>query len=374
MTNPFRSDFECLGSFCERPTEFAYLCSAAINGLNVILSGRRGQGRTSLLTRVLDEVSGDACGIYVSCRGIALFDEDLESALAISIVNGILGAYPEFEERIREDLLRYDPIIEMSGERQKFEFGGASKPRLGEIFELWNLANLQHERKGLIVFDDFHLILGQRIENQLRALIQQNPSTSHMFVVGQGKRFEQWFMNSERPFFRSGSHIALDNIPDESWSVFLSGEFGKIGVTVVEDMVLEILEICERHTATVMAVCSVLADLGAHRPIFKADVSRALRIVVRQHSAYVWSILEGLTSNQRALLVALAKEKEPVKPYTKGFFSKSDLSSTSIQKIVPVLAERELIIENLDGTINLLDPLFRQAILNEAVSKSYYDR
>ena len=370
MHNPFRSDL-----FCERPHEFGYLCSAAINGLNVILSGSRGQGRTCLITKVLEEVEDQVTGIYIPCRALSLLNETIESALSISMVNGILDAYPESEEILREKLLRFDPIILLSNGRQKFEFGSPSKMKLSEIFEIWNWTQSNHDMTGLIVFDDFHLIAEEKIENQLRALIQQNSDCSHMFIINRGKGFERWFMNSERAFFRSGSQLTLESIPEKNWSEFIQEKFDSIGIKAATGTIAEILRLSELHTATVMQVCSVMAELGENRPIFPAEVLRAIRTVARRHEAYIWSIIEGLSKNQRSLLVALAHEEEPVKPYTKSFFSKHDLSSTSLQKSVPALRERELVIEYEAGTIGILDPVFRHSILRETGNRrTFFER
>lgn len=366
MRNPFSSDFDIPIAYCERPMEFSYLCSAAYNGLNVILSGYKGLGKTFLIQKVIRAIASQVDGIYIPCwtaASLSSSKEFMSNSLAVNLLNAILMRYPESDSVIRERLIRFDPELTVSETgRLKIAFG-SPKLKLSDALEIWDSEICDRNMPGLVVFDDFHLVLEKEVENQLRSIIQHDSRSAYVFVVN--KQSEDWFAKVERPFFRSGSILELKVISKEHWISFLRKEFSLLDLQLGEEEIVEIIRVSNQHTATVMELCSIVVERSEGQKIRKEDIQLASNVLTRRHRVYISMLLNELSPNQKNVVLALAREGGAVKPYSNSFLEKHKLRSNSVQRAIPALIESELIVEHDDRTIEILDPVICNFLRNE---------
>ena len=170
------------------------------------------------------------------------------------------------------------------------------------------------------------------------------------------------FNNPNRPFYKSGKIFPLQKIDPLQLSAFAEKKFQDSGISVAEKRIAEVTEVTECYPYYFQMLCHVLWDLCQEdQRLTHSLIEKAVDTLISRESSTYIAIWEGLTSKQRKLMVALAKERYP-EVFSKNFLTKYSLgASSSIQKAIKKLLEKDLILQ-ANGSYVIYDLFFARWI------------
>lgn len=359
-------------SFCDRNHELASLLSAAKNGQSVFIYGQRGIGKTALIRRVMEELKDELLCVYIPLEPWANASVDPATFLAATIINEIVAAVHSKSEvliyELREDLERFSPIIfwENKTSPPRMKFPSISNLTIDVAFNIWETTLRRQERNGLMVFDDFQAVQhAEKIEPELRSIIQHSSISSYIFLMSNQKLLEKMFFSKANPMYRSGSVMYLRPIERKYWEKYIRSTFHKANLEIGPEHMDQILGITQGHPLPTIMICSWLLQLANAR-ITSNDIDRALDLVLSDWLRYTIAILEGLAPNQKNLLIAIADAGE-CRPYTRDFMDRYGLKGpSSVQRSLEALVDRDLIEEVGDGNFSVRNPMVRLTLQNQS--------
>lgn len=355
--------------FCNRQAEIDQLLVAAKNSQNTVVFGLPGMGKTALCRRLQAllrelEPKDRILAAYVPLSKYWISpSRDPETLLSAAILDGTAKA--SFKLFITEIKQKFNPILSFDeNDRPQMKFPARSKISIMDVMETWEKFVLSHYRCGVLLYDDFDSVLDEELERQLRATVQHTSSTAHIFFLRDSEKTKQVFYGKNSPFFRSGSSIFLEPIPRSDWHEYISSYFQIKNNPISDTQINRILDITQCSPLNTNSAISALSARSL--PIDDSTIELVGLLIDEQTSRYTNSILEGLAPNQRILLLALA-DAEKSKPFTTDFVARYDLKSTSsIQRALEALLQRDIVSTDQDGAVFIVDPLLRKKLKETA--------
>ena len=370
MKNPFVYGKTVSGEhFCNRDKEVKELVAEIINCQNIIIFSPRRYGKTSLIKRVLEKVKA---------RGILTFYVDLYPAInkqrfieiyAGAISSGISGGFKQIAEKIKEYLPRIIPKVVMDGQSVHFEFefdrATNISPHIDDLLEAVNKIAERQNKSAVVVFDEFQEIANfedDEIERKMRSVFQNHRNVSYVFMGSKTHLMRDIFNNPNRPFYKSGRYFPLQKISGNELGKFSKQKFSAGGISIGENEMKSIIVATECHPYYFQMLCNILWETcQEHGPITQDHINEAINILIARESSIYIAIWEALTGKQKNLLVALAGEEYP-EVFGKKFLAKYMLgTSSSIQKAMKNLLEKELIRQE-NGSYVVVDLFFKKWI------------
>lgn len=129
------------------------------------------------------------------------------------------------------------------------------------------------------------------------------------------------------------------------------------GKTISDESVDIILYLTECHPYYLNRLCRMLWD--ADSPT-NADIVEDvwLKYVEVQKVDWISEMISRLTVNQRAVMAGISQLPEN-EPRGKDFTNKLEMSSSSVQRTINTLLQKDLIYRDLDGFYNILNPTIK---------------
>ena len=375
-TNPVPDDY-----FCDRKDDTENLIREIICGNHVLLMSPRRMGKTGLINHLFeDERIKDRYNTFF----IDIFDTSTLQELTFRLgkevfdrmslwdkvkASGFLGVLKSLRGEFS-----YDPLT--MGPRFALSVGQISDPSmtLDEIFSY--LDSL--ERPSLVAIDEFQQIAGYEetnVEAILRTKMQRLRNVRFIFSGSEPHLLSFMFATKARPFYRSGSTIVLDRIPEDVYCEFACGLFELYGKSISEDAVSSLYRIVDGYTyflqRTMSYVFSRISDGGA---VFKAELLLLLRGLLETESHNFKNILSLLTANQRQLLSAIALAGKAENILSAEFVSRYHLGvPSSVQSSARSLLKKQMI--SRSGDVYTIDDKFLELWLRDSagVPLSNYD-
>lgn len=375
MENPFTLKEIPVGSaFCDREQEQADLINIGVAGENVLLYSPRRYGKTSLIRKVQHQLESDsALTAYCDLFGVSSIEE-IAGRIAKSIYTITRKNEKLFQKSIRF-LTSFRPILSPShdgGIAVSVQPAYTSEPM--ELMET-TMASLQRFVQDFphlvhIVLDEFQEICeidnSIRIEGLLRHHIQRM-QCGFVFVGSRRRILLEMFNDRKRPFFQSTVNYELKTLPQNDLIDFIVSQFENSGKYISPSLAAEICDIIDRHPYYVQKFCFFLFD-RTKKKVTRKDISDNYRLVLESEKALFESILRGLTAKQLGILKAIARE--PTKRlFAAEYMTRHNLKSTGgIQRGLKVLTGEDLVERHpAEGTWNVIDPLFRQWLVEKAL-------
>ena len=373
MRNPFVYGKTVSGEqFCNRDKEVKELVAEITNCQNIIIFSPRRYGKTSLIKRVLGKVKA---------RGILTFYIDLYPAInkqkfieiyASAISSGISGSFKQIAEKIKEYLPRIIPKVVMDGQSVHFEFEFDRvtniSPHIDDLLEAVKKIADRQNKSAVVVFDEFQEITNfkdNEIERKMRSVFQNHRNVSYIFMGSKTHLMREIFNNPKRPFYKSGRHFPLQKINRNEFGKFSKQKFAAGGISIGENETASIVAATECHPYYFQMLCNILWEICQEHGLITQDhIKEAIDILIAREASIYIAILEALTSKQKNLLAALAEEKYP-EVFGKKFLSKYMLgTSSSIQKAMKKLLEKDLI-QQENGSYVIVDLFFKKWLQRE---------
>ncbi len=370
MKNPFVYGKTVSGEhFCNRDKEVKELVAEIITCQNIIIFSPRRYGKTSLIMRVLKKVKS---------MGILTFYIDLYPAInkqrfieiyAGAISSGISGGFKQIAKKIKEYLPRIIPKIVMDDQSVHFEFefdrAANISPHIDDLLEAVKKIADRQNKSAVVVFDEFQEIANfedDEIERKMRSVFQNHENVSYVFMGSKTHLMRDIFNNPNRPFYKSGRHFPLQKISGNELAKFSKQKFSAGGINIGKNETENIIAATECHPYYFQMLCNILWETcQEHGRITQDYINEAIDILIARESSIYIAIWESLTGKQKNLLAALVGEEHP-EVFGKKFLAKYMLgTSSSIQKAMKNLLEKDLIRQE-NGSYVVVDLFFKKWI------------
>ena len=357
MTNPFVVTERYAGPeyFCDRETETAELLSNIVNGRNTVLISLRRMGKSGLVSHLYNKEEirrGYECfflDIYDTTSiddFVLLFSKEVVSRLqsqGMKFIEKFISIVNSMRVSFGSDPVTGQPSIEVSLQEIKNPV-----KTLEQIFSFLESSS----QPCVVTIDEFQQIAdykeGKKYIATLRTLVQSCVKTRFIFSGSNRRMMSKLFNSPSEPFFMSSSPIMLEPINKEKYVEFVSAHFGEADKPITTESIEYVYERFDGHTWFIQYVFNRLYEMsGKDTPATKELADEAVSYILSLFSPMFKEIFARMSEKQRALLVAISKERKVTAPTGEEFISKYSLRSASaVQGAMRPLIEDETIAFN----------------------------
>ena len=357
MTNPFVVTERYVGPeyFCDRETETAELLSNIVNGRNTVLISLRRMGKSGLVSHLYNKEEirrGYECfflDIYDTTSiddFVLLFSKEVVSRLqsqGMKFIEKFISIVNSMRVSFGSDPVTGQPSIEVSLQEIKNPV-----KTLEQIFSFLESSS----QPCVVTIDEFQQIAdykeGTKHIATLRTLVQSCVKTRFIFSGSNRRMMSKLFNSPSEPFFMSSSPIMLEPINKEKYVEFVSAHFGEADKPITTESIEYVYERFDGHTWFIQYVFNRLYEMsGKDTPATKELADEAVSYILSLFSPMFKEIFVRMSEKQRALLVAISKERKVTAPTGEEFISKYFLRSASaVQGAMRPLIEDETIAFN----------------------------
>ncbi len=352
--NPFLiSGYQGSSYFCDRKEETQSLINALKNGRNVTLLSLRRMGKTGLIKHVFEQIKSKKIKlIYVDL--LHTTDQaGLVKEFAKATINQMsLGAMKTSIQKIAQlfsglrPSFTVDPLSGVPSVEISIQKGQNGVRTLEETFRLLE----KNPTPVIVAFDEFQIITSypeKNTEALLRGHIQHLNNVHFIFSGSQKHVLSSMFADARRPFYQSTQFLGLDPIPSKEYHAFITNHFKNEGLTIEKEEIEFILNWTCQHTFYIQYFCNRLFDL--RKADTKTTVYHAVVKIFEENETVFTNYRTLLTSQQAQLLTSVAKEGWVVKPTSKEFLTKHRLTSSTVQRTLPALVQKEFLTLEKEG-------------------------
>ena len=352
--------------FCDRENESKELVKLLTNGNNVVLISQRRIGKTALIqycyqqgplekdyiTIYIDILSTTNLREFVYILGREVFD--LVSQKGEGMWRSFLNTVKSLAAKIGFDPFTGLPSLNLQlGDIQKPDF------TLKEIFQYLEKA----EKPCIVAIDEFQQIRKypeQNVEALIRSHLLQINNCRMIFSGSERHVLGDMFSNSAQPFYQSASFLELRVIPKDIYVEFIRKMFRQREKEISEELACRIYDMFDGITFYIQRVCNgVFANTEYKKEVSDEILQYTLDGLLSSFDVIFRLRLSQLTTKQKELLFALAKEKTAERITSVEFIKKYSLASaSSIQTAMKSLIKDNLVVKNEDYYI-IEDRFFR---------------
>lgn len=352
-------------NFTDRVNETKRLKMDFENGINVILVSPRRIGKSSIVRKVMTDITNPKIKVVFmdiyDCRS----EYDFYNRFASELLKQTATKTEQVIENIKKFLVRLTPKIAFSPEpMSKYSLSLGITPQNYQPEEILQLPELIGKAQGvhvIVCIDEFQQI-GEMtdtltVQKRLRGIWQHQRNVSYCLFGSKKHLMTKLFQNRKMPFYQFGEMMYLDKIPTADWVPFICSRFESQGKKISEDFATRICETVEGNSSYVQQLAwNVMAE--TERTTTEADFNHGVDALLAQCSALFEEQLKGLTSYQMNFIRALCDgvstdfgSKAILEEYNLG-------SKSNISRIKKALQDKELIDIEKDK-VCLEDPVFK---------------
>jgi len=364
--NPFVFGKAVEGSFfTDRAADAEHMEANLTHGINTILISPRRWGKTSLVKKVMDNVTrSDIKIVYIdifSCKS----ELDFYKMFAAAIIQQTSSRMEEWMSTARKFLSKLITKVSFSPDSIQeyslsFEFPDKEESET-DILQLPERIAQNKDVRIVICIDEFQQVAEFQdsitFQKKLRSVWQHQQNVSYCLFGSKRHLMTDIFSDSEKPFYKFGDMMFLKKIPTEEWISFICRKFRETGKTISEKQAEKICRITENLSSYVQHL-SWIVWYKAKPVVEDKMVDAAVAELLEQNKVFFQREVEGLTELQLNLLKAVANGVDT------GFGKKDVIrkyrleSSANVQGIKKSLIKKDLI--DVDDTlITFNDPIFK---------------
>ncbi len=234
-----------------------------VAGDSVTLAGPRRIGKTSVAVEILRRLAAN--GHYV--LHLDLFHVTSVDDFAIQLMSRVVslrtGPLQKFSHTIRE-LVRTLERAEIAVKIHDLALHAHLNPTAPDAYQiidaaLSSLETIAHNdgRRVIVLLDEFQGIErlgGTLLLKQMRSIMQQQLSTSYLFLGSEPSLLQTLFADRRQAFYRFATMLHLAPIPDSEWITYITKKFERVGMTITQDAIGLLMEKTGGHPFCVMVV------------------------------------------------------------------------------------------------------------------------
>ncbi len=376
MKNPFSFGVAVTGdSFCNRVQELSDLKKAVESSRKFFIFGERRLGKTSLLKKLMASLpQDDYIPVYIDiwkCISEDDFIRVCANAFALACetkTDKILSFAKEFFSFISPSI-----TIDEAG-KPVVVFGVIPKNHKTTLLEdvlsiPAKIAQKYPQKQVVVIFDEFPQIRSfesDRAERVLRSVIQHHEEVAYIFCGSRKHMIREMFLNKTSPLYRSAAHYPVGYISINHWMPFIKEKFSNGGKTISDECIEKIYSETEGHPFYTQMLCSVCYEISSKDLKEPLVVDEALEILFQRETHAFLSEWEALSSNEKKMVLALAKEKEIESPYSAEIIQRHSLPPAStVQRTIKKLTDTDIIDRNEYGRYHITDKFFSRWIVKK---------
>ncbi|MDE6787022.1 MAG: ATPase, partial [Muribaculaceae bacterium] len=220
----------------------------------------------------------------------------------------------------------------------------------------------------IVVIDEFQQISKypeKNVEALLRTHIQRMSNATFIFSGSEKTLLHEMFVSSKRPFYNSAEIMHLSAIPQDTYVEFARKLFSDRGKTLEPDPVRWAFDLFGGNTFYLQRTMNgAFAETAEGDACGEELVRRSVKGMLAANEVMYREILSNISVNQKALLLAIAKDKIAISPLSGTFIKRHSLpSASSVQSALGILLRNGLIAKEEDS-YRINDPLLRIFINN----------
>lgn len=332
--NPFSWGEPVSGShYVERPEDRTAILAILEKQNHLLLAGRRGTGKTSLLKNVLEKHTTPS--IHLDFRFVVSRQEVYEvllKALATSF-----------------------PMVEID-ERLKAMNGDVNSANLKNIMDLWTEMVRASDENFIMVWDEFqHLAkFKENILDELKTSLKGRRGLVHVFVSHRKDFLLDLFGTGSKACFRNQTHYELENLEEKECIQYLSQRFRRMGLSDF-DLPAAIYKFTQGQPLFTQRLAYTLAQLWLEGTTTRL-LPRSIDKLMKERNVLFTAMWDNFGLNERRLLIGLASGYS--RPTELGFIDRFGLSATSTAHNTVIKLLREGWLVNRDEGYHIYDALF----------------
>ncbi len=363
LKNPFTIyGYKGAEYFCDRKKETETLMKALANERNVVLISPRRIGKTGLIHHVFEQIGKnepDTRCFYMdisATRNMSQFIQ-LMAKTAVGQVDTfsqaalrkITSFFSNFRPTVSFDELTGIPTfsIAVAPDRQE--------ESLKHIFEYLK----QSGKRIYIAIDEFQQIAEypeKGAEALLRSYIQFLPNIYFIFAGSSQHLMSEMFLSAKRPFYQSSQIMSLPLIDVKEYKAFANKWLKQEGIEIGDGDFRYLYDMVDGQTWYVQSILNRLYENGAS--IDKSVIAEVVEDIINEQEDAFINYCKSLTTNQAALLSAIAKEKGVSSVMSQEFIRKYSLPAASSVGIALKALQKRDFVHEFNGKIIVYDRFF----------------
>ena len=346
--------------FCDRTDETALLTRHITNRCNVALIAPRRLGKSGLIHNCFyqKEIREQYHCIYID-----IYDTKNLSEFVYVLGKGILTTLKPKGRKAWETFLN---MLQSLKSTISFDINGNPEWSVGigdiqtpditldEIFAYLDKAG----KPCLVAIDEFQTIAGypeKTVEATLRKRIQNCHNARFIFSGSKRHMMALMFTSQSRPFYHSSSIMGLEPINQQIYLEFANRHLTKAGKEISDEAFSYLYQRFDGITWYIQYVLNMLyTSLSDESILHEDDVRHCIDSILAQQRFAHQALLFQLTSRQKQVLTAIAKENETASLMSQEFLHKYRLGASTVQGAVKTLLDRDFITHD-NGVYRLCD-------------------
>ena len=366
IINPFIFGKAAEGTyFTDRAEDSKRLMANLTHGINTILISPRRWGKTSLVKKVISEITQpNIKPVFIDifqCKS----EYEFYHTFATAIIKQTSSKLDEWVEMGKTFLSNISPKFSFGTDPMNdFSLSFEWDPKDNMETEILQLPEKIAQRKNIrlvICLDEFQQIADftnpLTFQKKLRSIWQHQQNVTYCMFGSKKHLMENIFNDKSMPFYKFGDMMFLKKIPTEEWIPFICSKFQETGKKITPEQVREICENTE-NLSTYVQHLSWIVWYKSEDIVTNEDIASAIDDLLEQNKVFFQREVEQLSELQLNFLRALASgistgfgQKEIIKKYRLE-------STANIQSIKKALLKKDLI--DIDGKeISFNDSLFK---------------
>lgn len=356
--NPFVCHgYESQKYFCDREVETKNMLKSLQNGRNITLISPRRLGKTGLIWNTFHHIQSenkDAICLYMDIFPTQN-QHELVNMLGAAVLNNALSRGKAFGKKVMKFLGALRPVVGVDPMTGLPNVTLNTDPTqadmsLKSIFSL--LGTL--DKEVFVAIDEFQQITEypeSGTEALLRSHIQFLHNVHFIFSGSKQHLMSEMFLSPKRPFYQSTDIMNLLPLEEETYYGFANGFFEGKGGHLDREVFHELYATFGGYTWYIQSVLNRLYE--SFKKVDSVQQLRATILSVTESKAPQYEYLKQmLTSNQFAVLRAIAREGLATEPTGKDFLKKHKLpSASSVKTAMETLTDKELVYRLPEGYI-----------------------
>lgn len=358
LNNPFVVyGYKGAAYFCDREKETEKIVKGLSNERNITLIAPRRIGKTGLIHHVFAQIKKqqpEICCIYFDILSTKTLEQFVQ-LMARNVLGKLDTPSQTALRKVQEFFSAFRPTMTFDANSGMPTFSldvakSQEEMSLQRIFEYLKQSN----KRCYIAIDEFQQIInypGTDTEALLRSFIQFVPNVYFIFAGSKQHMMSDIFLSPDRPFYQGAQIVNIKEIDERIYYGFSDALFKKGGRYLPESVFHYLYDKVDGQTWYVQATMNRIYS-NQTGEISYADVDEAIQELIDEEEVAFENYYSSLTTNQAALLLAIAREKNVKSPMSQVFISKYRLPAlSSIKTALESLSESQFIYQYQGGYI-----------------------
>ncbi|GAL85420.1 ATPase [Sporocytophaga myxococcoides] len=369
-------------AFTNRENEVKRLKDNLLNGINTTIISPRRWGKSSLVEKVVSEISKEYPKEYKTVV-IDLFtlgsQEEFLETYAREVIKASSGKWQEWIGYGKELFKKLIPRINLGLDPENdFSLSFDWKDLRKHSEEILNLPETIGQKKGIkwiICLDEFQNISGyndyENFEKKLRAVWQRQKNVAYCLFGSKRHMMADIFNNPSKPFYRFGDIMLLPKIEENRWVDFITSKFAETNKIISKEDARLIAVLMKNHSWYVQQLAHYTWN-SALPLATRVNIENALLELIQANTPFYQKEVESVSVTQLNLLKAIVKgETQLTSAQVMNIYQLGTPRNVSKNKVILLNAD---IVHEINNTYEFLDPAFELWFRKQYFNQPYFKK